>query len=456
MIAEVKYRGLWWLPDKPDQRIAGELSLVPYDEAYLELQDALDADVTPGFRLSLLHGMSGDGDPITLLGCLLIYRRGGVIGQTTLRFQIHHVYVGYHFAKPEDIRFRAIRARYVNFHEWLEVRNFDFGVEQNSNVTHVRHETSEPVNIRFENYTIELVADLTSSFSMTQVVLTEDAQVFVRSDSDEGLDAFLELLNHFQDFLSLAIGAPTFPIEVMGLLSQVMGDDEQYEPVMLYFPARGFSREPKVVHFSQMLFTLPAVRENLETYLGNWIRITKQFKAVSDLYFASLYNPQQYIEATFINLTQALEVYHRRKYGGKYQTDEEYKENLYKNFVEAIPPDLDPSFRTSLVNGKLKYANEYSLRRRLHEIVREITVNMPIAFLASSQQRNEFVEKICGTRNYLTHYTEELEIHAPKIEDLHALTVRLQILLKICLLRELGFDYSLIATFVSKGDNFLL
>ena len=86
---------------------------------------------------------------------------------------------------------------------------------------------------------------------------------------------------------------------------------------------------------------------------------------VYNLYFAGFYK-STYPENEFLNLTQVLETYHRRIYGGKYQEDEIYLNGLYKSFVAAIPLEIDDDFRNGLEIGSLRHANEYSLKKEDH------------------------------------------------------------------------------------------
>ena len=157
-----------------------------------------------------------------------------------------------------------------------------------------------------------------------------------------------------------------------------------------------------------------------------------------DLYFSTLYNPHLYTESTFLSLIQAIETYHRRRFGGKYQADKKYKENLYRNFIEAIPESTNRDFKQSLINGKLKYANEYSLRKRLKELIKYLIGN-DLGFLVNKASYKAFINKVYNTRNYLTHYDESLRRKAVKGNELFTLTVRLRAILEIFLLEELGF-----------------
>jgi len=121
----------------------------------------------------------------------------------------------------------------------------------------------------------------------------------------------------------------------------------------------------------------------------------------------------------------------------------------------VIPPDIDQGFKASLLNGKLKYANEYSLRKRLRELVNHLTANdFSPNFIAPRRAARIFIEKVCDTRNYLTHYSQALQGRVVEGEELFMLTMRLRGLLEIFLLEELGFDYETIRKMISKNRRF--
>ena len=57
-----------------------------------------------------------------------------------------------------------------------------------------------------------------------------------------------------------------------------------------------------------------------------------------------------------------------------------------------------------------------------------------------NENKKDFIEKVVNTRNYLTHYDEELKEYAVFGEDLYLLTQKLRICAGVCLLKKVGFD----------------
>jgi len=456
---EIEFQGRWWLPDEEDNQITGCLKITPYSEAILELQGSFDDDFSGAaeFSPSILLGIANNGRLITLNDCILTNRTDSSYGYPTLRLFVHRVFVGIHLNKAEEITFDRITVRYLHFHEWFNGHNFKVERKYKPYKIFIQYEQLQPLKFNYNDCAVEIGTGWSLQESSSTVTLTEDAWIRFDSQRDRPLNDFFTLVHHFQNFLSLAMSMPTFPTQVIGQTGKskrVAEGKELYTPIDIYYPAIGWTSEPKKTHSFEMLFTLPNVKDLLEVYFANWMSKAEQFKPVHDLYFGSLYKPDQYVESTFLSLAQAIETYHRRRVGGKYQSDEEYRENLYKKFVEAIPTEIDAGFKRSLIDGKLKYANEYSLRKRLGELAARISANLPIPFLSAKALEKAFVEKVCDTRNYLTHYDPELKEKAAQGEELYDLTIKLKAIIEICLLEDLGFNFMTIKEIFTNNRKY--
>ena len=109
-------------------------------------------------------------------------------------------------------------------------------------------------------------------------------------------------------------------------------------------------------------------------------------------------------------------------------------------------------FRESLKGGRLKYANEFSFRKRMQLLVEHISENMRLIFLLTKKDRIIFAETVANTRNYFTHYSPELKENAVlETGKLFTLIRKLRLILQICLLEELGFSFEKITEMCKKN-----
>jgi len=156
-----------------------------------------------------------------------------------------------------------------------------------------------------------------------------------------------------------------------------------------------------------------------------------------------------YLEFHFLSLMQALESFHRATKGGKYLSDKSWKPYKEK-LVNEIPVELDSGHRESLKN-RIKYGNEYSLKKRLGELLRTLD-EKTLSVLSPSTKY--FTGVIVDTRNYLTHYDDELKNSSLKDADLYWANQRLRIFITILLLKEIGIEENVILESMRKNNKF--
>jgi hypothetical protein len=142
-----------------------------------------------------------------------------------------------------------------------------------------------------------------------------------------------------------------------------------------------------------------------------------------------------YLESVFLSLIQALETYSRATMDAKYVTPEEYQK-IAAALNAGIPADTPSSLKQSL-KSRIKYGNEYSLRKRLEGILSSLdTETVKLVCPNHTKLRDSLVE----TRNYLTHYTEELKENAIHGPGLFYANLRMKLLLTILLCKEVGVN----------------
>ena len=148
---------------------------------------------------------------------------------------------------------------------------------------------------------------------------------------------------------------------------------------------------------------------------------------------------------------QAIESFHRATMNGKYLDDDAWEPHKNK-LLNEIPVELEDSFKSSL-KSRLRYGNEYSLRKRIQELLKlfqEETVNKLLF------SKKYFTGILVDTRNFLTHYDDSMEEEILNGEHLYWATIRLRILLFALLLRELGLNENLITDSILNNREYSL
>jgi hypothetical protein len=457
-----EYKGKWWLPKNPENKIPGTLKIDSFNELFLEIEGSFDNDDESemDFRPEIILGESNqDKKEITLEECMIFFK----VDHYHSKFFIQKAFIGKHFFNPKDIKFQEISVRYHNLDNWTASKYIWIDSELSNSkksVYCINH--NEPETISAKDFDISFSPIINQKLELNKLEISQKS--FVKIESRENEKTFLEftnLIRKFQDFLSFAIGRRTFPIEVCGISRKT--DNQTWDvEVDIYYSANGWDRDEKTIHPIQMVFKFNDIKEQLSDIICHWLDNYDTISSFLNLYFSTIYKPDAYLENKFLSMTQAIETYHRNKfvgktidgkfYEGKYQSDEEYKNNLYQEFLNAIPTNISHDFRESLKSGKLKYANEYSLRTRIRELIEYLeNRNIPLLFAPTKTEYTKFINKVVDTRNYLTHYTKELEQKAALGNNLLKLTFRVQGFIELLILIEMGFDYIQVLNFI--GDN---
>lgn len=99
--------------------------------------------------------------------------------------------------------------------------------------------------------------------------------------------------------------------------------------------------------------------------------------------------------------------------------------------------------------GRLDNGNEISLRTRLNRIIESFK-----STIGTESEVKFIVKLIVDTRNYLTHYDHKLEKKAASGQNLWSLCQKMEAILQLHLLKELGFNESEINSVLNNTYKF--
>lgn len=439
-------------------------------------------------NLGTIIGWTEKGDPITLFDCQHFGDTWstGYIGS---RFRANYVLQGCHFGDDEEITFDSITIRFEALEQWLGITGFmrrslgeEFGIEFKYNAPDTKFVAVGNKQISFSHDLSYQTGGMSASSEILSFVkiknpfenhiliaMTYEINLFIyqcrrggsetlpykirilrhylsyktifqtasKSSNPVYYKEYLQIVHHIRQFLTLGIGKALKIISIEGENNECKyNDSETLRTITVYYPSNFDLPDLDTRPSRHQLFRYSDVEDNLEKYLNTWFDKREELKPLFDLYFGLVYNSNIYLHLQLLTLTQALEAYHRRMYGGQYVSEEEYQA-ISKSMKEAIPGNVENDFRQKLKTS-LKYQNEYSLIKRLKLILKEVL--SPYSEIVEGLVGNvdQFSSQVKDTRNYLTHYSQELEDESiTNYQNQIQLTQKLKILVQLCLLREL-------------------
>jgi hypothetical protein len=459
LFENMEWKGIWWLPGSEDTQVPGTLKYEIGKSITLELIGSLidrpDPFKVENLRLEIIHGFTEDSQPITLHKNFETRINIASSGLVKSAFISKYVFIGKHFQSPEAITFSSMESNFTDLEEWMCQYPFEFiwgGKNSDKRTVSYSFPPRHDVFVKCLNSKIETNHHFSSSGNgFRRVEWTHTSFLKIAPiKKEESFEWYLKTIIGLQNLLSLFIGEPIYPKIIIG-----SGDSRELRPGLkipetinvLFRQHRPEAREN--IHPLEMVIILPMIISELQDILCKWFEKSEALNSVFDLYFGTLYNPDMYFHSQFLNLIQAVESYHRVTIGGKYISDVDWKPYC-QALGNSIPAELSPEHKESLLS-RIKYGNEYSLRKRIRDLLKGLESSTVDEL---SPSKNYFTGKIVETRHYLTHYDECLKNKALAGLDLYYANKRLRALLTILLLREIGLKEKTILDQIRKIELF--
>ena len=400
-----KYSGFWWFPNNPDERFFGLLEYCAEKGIILKLTIPMNESTLSGrgeinetIYQDVINGILENGEKITLTHCYEKKTQKHDNLKQRIYFLIKEylveiIYLGETFSKNEDIKFEEITVIFSHLNKFIFQKN------------KTSPSTLSSIKIELENAKITIEEGIRfSQNNSNQISLSyyeKSEKHFcsfrIKPKTELSYDSFMEryivpLRNYFSFFL---LFDSVIPLEITGTFT-VNG---KFQEINIYRKIFIFSK--KLNAETENTFNIMSLKEEqIINSLKLWFIKNRELHPVIDLISAVQLNPELYIEAAFLLLTQALEVYHRKALGGNYLSNEDF-ESFKETVLQVVPKGLSEPFVTAF-KSNLNFRNEYSQRKRFKKLFE--VVNTDLDLKLDKKKLEEAVNQVVDTRNYLTHY----------------------------------------------------
>jgi len=439
------------LPTKKDIRHHGKLTYSPSNGALLQLYHD---DVSLNWGDNMIYGGEENSPWYDKITCLGISPHSGTTKSTI--FKVGSVFKGFHLPDSEDSNILKLEFSIKHLNQWLKKTGFKFNrnIKKNSFTISYKGDSGRWLKLN-DLFDFKIS---TSAWSPHEVkdygkIETREHVAFQlrgRNDTPHKYSDFICLIDPILDFFTLASldCANPFNISVTGDFGYIDGFDGTKVPASatLSLSPIALSNQWFEAKKPYFLFCEEDLEKSLQYYLKNWLKKHQLVCTLFSLYRSAVYSENN-IETKFLLLSQAVESYHRRFRNGFYLSESDFQSKILKPFYKAIPAQLDPRFKESLKN-RLKYSNEYSLRKRIKDLISENKNILERYFKVPKKLEN----KIADARNYLTHFHEDNHRITPS--NLVFYSTILKKLFELSLLREIGFDQDKISMLTKACESF--
>ena len=424
--------GRFWTPKNPDRHVLGILTTNSRNQIQLNIEmpyslrksnNKLKYDDWEYSNHEIILGEINTVS-ITLYGCFKEVNTITTININSkvndkIIYSISHVFNNYHFESKDDFKCESIILQYENLEEWFARTGFTM-----ESFTDLFYIIPPEIKAKLNDFDLNISANCFNRENTNIKVLEEVVSIQIVPKTKNNyfdLEKYIFLIRDF--LIELAPVNRNSPLTSEIFNNNLINDYKYNNRILRH----------------DMFFTLEDIKKNFTKVIDNWFKKHEDLESFYYLYFINLSNVNKYSEGTLIAFTQALETYLRKtQKKDKYLPDTEY-EIIFENMEKCLSEQKISNSHKQSLRSRIKYGNEYSLRKRLLELLNK-TIKFDIIKKITNNKIDRFVNEIVDTRNYYTHYSEELEKNAKKDKDLLILNEKLKILIEFCFLIELGLD----------------
>lgn len=434
--------GEWFLPEKSDNKIPGSLHYAKgnieliLNNQFRPLSGNISLNDLINQKYTVIHGVTREGEAITLLdnhrsSANISMGTGGYKESEKIKSLI--MLIGGHVS--ENFVYPTVRFRIPGLTIWLSKHLVTHGHFYNDDlkVKEVRFSIPE-FNIESVRITA-IQSDLSFEFTDQPTIdfyksinVEIDGWVSITPDTPKTLYWYIEQYQKISTLLAIMSGSPmaTDCIEA--------SPDASYRRI--YIMAEFQNTYPCTFkHINNFFMPRKALGINLSSVICNWFDIYKTIEMPSKLAMSIFASSNLWMHVEFLSLMQALEGFHRALFDGKYIQEDEY-ETIENVLIAAIPSIVSQDHKSSL-KSRIHYGNELSLRKRLDNLVLDLSLEIRKKILGDF---GKIPQSWVDTRNYYTHWDKKLHSNVLNNIDMHYSNTRMRILLRVLYLKLTGIS----------------
>lgn len=433
-----EYFGEWWLPGS-NKTVSGQLRC-SHERVDLNLNEAftpLRGSVSVSDSIQTypaLHGVSSKGEALTLLnaqslGVSLNFSSGGM--RQPERIISSWVVVGAHVAP--DTRFSSVRFFIPGLEVWLSRPAIAQSIEtQSEGATFtstfvVRPPETEVTPVSHIDASLEWGSGVTVSANpFTSIDVKVRGWVVIRAQSPRTLQWFLDQQDKLATLLAFMAGIP-MPIDA------IQASVEQSAPSFAVLVTMRQAAPCELKNHHELFIPRDVLGTAFPSIVDLWFREVESVLTPSKLALGVISTKSLWLHVEFLSLIQALEGFHRGRFSGSYMGESEY-ESVRATIESAIPSPVAADHREAL-RSRIRYGNQISLSKRLNELKNCIEVPLANLIIASD---GKVPRSWIDTRNYLSHWDEELRSNALDGQEMYNANVRMEHLLRVLYLLLAG------------------
>lgn len=438
MTKKFKYKGYWWLPNNPDEKVAGILTYTPHESIILELLGNFDSEKTPVETLfeeeteKIIHGFTSDAKEITLMNC----HPSGSINFSCrfpiIRHNCQFIVSGKHLERFNQKSFYKAFVTIPELTYWrppeLLKTSIRFTKEDRIKSTSISFESESKIinNTQIDNNTQLIIKEGVNYYgNHFSSKIEQQTHLEILKQSDTSIESFYSDICLYEQFLSLATLRTVKCSQILlydrTIFQELKNGEKYFRPIEIIYIQRAICESSKAEKHN-FLFDYNSIASQYPKVIQKWYADKKEIAPIRTHLIDSIKSKRVFSSIDFLIVIQAIDGFWRR-----------FRDNNYRK-INKIPSEEKTRLRT-IMNELIKEFDS------IHKI-RDLDLN---------------VTSVVHSRNYYTHFMNKTETkHALDGWDLYDLTFKLRKILICCVLNFIGFECPEIDRILNGSNNNLL
>jgi hypothetical protein len=445
--------GYWYLPTKPEHQVVGTLRH-DKDGLHLSLTGGFSEFTIGSFEIQkypLIHGVVDEhpaGKFVTLINSLLVSQKIRMPGASTQIIRAESALVGHALLNAADLKFTECQVRFSHLEDWFEPLKFsDEFVSEEEKVVGYKASYEKPPVLHFR--LDERSFRFASAFLLSKDArsLTIRDELYVISEDFEPLDLdqlTREIVRPIQELISFATNTANSILH-LAVWNRAIDAREHWTRFSVFRqhivdPQENLDRLDR----DEMLFSYRDALDSGCDLFDAWGRFRSKFRAFCLTYFPHQNAPLTFQEDRFLRIVRELQLFFRLA-GLRAYDDFDVQQ-----WVDTLSPDSTTEQQRRWLAAVVPDKSDLGLP---WNVLQALEHNGTIVAPLMNKEPTAFVDQVLDSLVYVLRGDNDEESANLRGERLYFLTERLSMLLKVCILRQLGFQPDWIRQVISQNSK---
>lgn len=432
--------GIWSLPEMSNPPING---LLKYDDGSVVLTTTeqfngikdLEIDKYP-----IINGFTVNGKKITFIDCGKPSQKINMPGLFEFTYNPSVIIIGEQY-KNAEIKVKSVDAHFFGFEKWVDDRPFQAFQLPDTKEIVTQYKMPAPYVCNINGMKISTNNDCKYHLDFNESLdVKQTTRVSIEFDEVQHWENAVRELFNYGAFLTLCMGTRS-------VLDNISAKNESGDKIEIIYN-HTFERMPKLK--AEFLIDFKDIKDDYEKHLKYWYSKKDEMSPIID-YFVEAHNIDRTINlpTSFLKMVQALESYSRKTRKETLIPPEEHLKKIEK--ILSVHDDANEKRWLSDVLST-PILNEPSCTSRISALMAETSEVLSV----SKKKLRSLGYKIVVTRNYYTHFNDDLKDKILSDHDIYYVITLLKYVLRIHLFFELNINAEYIKERLGSDSELLL